>query len=185
MAPPATMALFDLDGTLVDSDAALLAPFEILGVHPDRIPPLGLPLGVACEHAGISVEDYVARYDEEAVQPFPGVDDMLAALPRWAVCSNKLRAAGRHELARLGWTPDLALFSDDFERRPKALGPVLDALDLDPASAVFVGDTEHDRACAAAVGVRFVLAGWNPRATAEPGDLVLDEPGDVLGLLEL
>lgn len=184
MAPPATMALFDLDGTLVDSDAALLAPFELLGVHPDRLPPLGLPLGVACAQAGILVEDYIARYDEGAVQPFPGVDEMLAALPRWAVCSNKTGSAGRKELARLGWGPEVALFSDDFGGRPKALAPVLDALTLDPAMAIFVGDTEHDRACAAAAGVRFALAGWNPRVVPAPGDLVLGEPGDLLDLLE-
>ena len=50
---------------------------------------------------------------------------------------------------------------------------------------MFVGDTRHDRACAAAVGARFALAGWNPRAraAAEPGDLVLDQPADVLDLL--
>ncbi len=183
MAPLASMALFDLDGTLVDSDAALLAPFTVLGVEPDRVPPLGLPLDVACEQAGILVEDYEATYDLAAAQPFPGVDEMLRALPRWAVCSNKTRRAGRHELERLGWAPELALFSDDFEGRPKVLAPVLEALALEPAAAIFVGDTEHDRTCAAGVGVRFALAGWNPRAVAEPGDLVLDEPGDVLDVL--
>ena len=35
------VAVFDFDGTLVDSDAALIAPFEALGVPS---PPLGLPL---------------------------------------------------------------------------------------------------------------------------------------------
>lgn len=185
MAPLASMALFDLDGTLVDSDAALLAPFSLLGVRPERVPPLGLPLVAACEQAGILVEDYEAAYDLDAVQPFPGVPELLAALPRWAVCSNKTRRAGQRELARLGWAPELALFSDDFEGRPKVLAPVLDALALDPAAAVFVGDTQHDRTCAAAAGVRFALAGWNPRAVAEPGDLVLDEPADVLDLLGL
>jgi HAD superfamily hydrolase (TIGR01549 family) len=183
MAPLARMALFDLDGTLVDSDAALLAPFALLGVHPDRVPPLGLPLVAACEQAGILVEDYEAAYDLDAVQPFPGVDELLAALHRWAVCSNKTRRAGHSELARLGWTPELALFSDDFDGRPKVLAPVLEALGLAPAAAVFVGDTDHDRTCAAAAGVRFALAGWNPRAVARPGDLVLDEPQDVLDLL--
>lgn len=183
MAPLATMALFDLDGTLVDSDAALLAPFERLGVDPDRLPPLGLPLGVACEQAGVRVEDYLDLYDGTAVRPFPGVEELLAALPCWAVCSNKRRSSGRSELERLGWTPDLALFSDDFGGRPKVLQPVLDALGRHPATVVFVGDTGHDRTCAAAAGVRFALAGWNPRVVAEPGDLVLDRPGDLLDLL--
>ena len=52
--PHRKTALFDLDGTLVDSDAALIAPFHALGIDPDRIPPLGLPAGEACTYAGIT-----------------------------------------------------------------------------------------------------------------------------------
>ena len=53
------IAVFDLDGTLVDSDVALLAPFTALGVDAAAIP-LGLPLRAACELAGVSVEAYMA-----------------------------------------------------------------------------------------------------------------------------
>ncbi|MGH9086341.1 MAG: HAD family hydrolase [Acidimicrobiales bacterium] len=176
-------ALFDLDGTLVDSDAALQAPWPALGVDPGRVPPLGLPLGEACELVGVAVADYLALYDDTSVVPFAGVEAMLARLSRWGVCSNKARTSGYRELARLGWAPDVAMFSDDFGGRPKALPPLLQALDLEPAAVVFVGDTAHDRACAAAAGVTFALAGWNPRATPEPGDLVLSEPAEVLDLL--
>jgi phosphoglycolate phosphatase-like HAD superfamily hydrolase len=175
--------LFDLDGTLVDSDAALQEPFTALGVPAARVPPLGLPLGEACEMAGVRVEDYLARYDSSAVQAFPGVEDLLLALTRWAVCSNKARTSGRRELELLGWTPELAMFSEDFGGRPKVLPPALDALGLTPDEAVFIGDTAHDRTCAAAAGVRFALAGWNKRVVAEPGDLVLHHPADVLDLL--
>lgn len=175
-------ALFDFDGTLVDSDAALAAPFLALGIDPARVP-LGLPLGEACHLAGITVADYVTHYDETAVEPFDGVVDMLGALGRWGLCSNKQRAAGLAELARLRWSPAVALFSDDFGGRPKELGPVLRALDLRAQDAIFVGDTEHDRASAAAAGVRFALAGWNARAKALPGDLVLTHPSEVLALL--
>jgi phosphoglycolate phosphatase-like HAD superfamily hydrolase len=178
-----TTALFDLDGTLVDSDVALLAPFTALGVPPERVPPLGLPLADACARAGVAVEDYLDLYDATVVEPFPGVEELVAGLDRWAVCSNKARASGRLELARLGWEPTLALFSEDFDGLPKTLTPALAALELTPDTVVFVGDTQHDRACAAAVGARFALAGWNPRATAAPGDLVLDHPTDVLALL--
>jgi HAD superfamily hydrolase (TIGR01549 family) len=175
-------AIFDLDGTLVDSDAALVAPFLALGV-PEHEITFGHVLEDECSRLGITVDDYVRNYDLEMAQPFPGVDEMLAALDRWAVCSNKLPVAGRHELNRLGWTPEVAFFTDAFGG-PKHLGPVLAALGLDAADVVFVGDTAHDRTIAHAVGATFGLAGWNPRADASPGDVVLKAPADVIDLLE-
>ncbi|MFL6203867.1 MAG: HAD family hydrolase [Acidimicrobiales bacterium] len=183
MRPP-LVPLFDFDGTLVDSDVALTAPWHALGVDP-AVVPLGLPLVEACARAGVTVEAYLAHYDPSAALPFPGVPDVLAALARWGLASNKERTSGRRELARLGWTPDAALFSDDFGGKEKELPPLLAAMHLAPDEALFVGDTRHDRECAAAAGLRFALAGWNPRARAgaEPDDLVLDRPADVLDLL--
>jgi phosphoglycolate phosphatase-like HAD superfamily hydrolase len=177
--------LFDFDGTLVDSDAALIAPFLALGLTHDELPPLGLPLADACASVGITVEAYVERYDHDAAQPFPGAAELLAGLPRWGLASNKQRAGGHRELARLGWTPAAALFSDDFGGAEKQLAPLLEILALAPSDAVYIGDTAHDRACAGVAGVPFALAGWNPRARAgaQPGDHVLDQPADVLDLL--
>lgn len=181
---PATLqlAVFDFDGTLVDSDAALRAPFEALGIDPEVVP-LGLPLVEACDLVGISTAEYLAHYDATAVEPFPGVNETLAALEAWALCSNKQRASGHAELRRLGWTPAAAMFSDDFGGAPKRLGPVLDQLGIAAAAVVFVGDTEHDRLAAADAGATFALAGWNPRAQAMPHDLVLRRPEDLLDLL--
>jgi phosphoglycolate phosphatase-like HAD superfamily hydrolase len=101
------------------------------------------------------------------------------------VCSNKDRRSADAELARLGWSPDVAYFAGDFDGRPKRLEPVLDALDVSPDDVVYVGDTEHDLDCADAVGAAFAWAGWNPRTAAtSPGGIVAHRPADVLGLLE-
>lgn len=177
------LPIFDLDGTLVDSDAALQAPFALLGVDPATIP-LGLPFGEACEMAGVTVADYLAAYDHTSVQPFPGVAEMLATLDVWAVCSNKAKDSGLRELDMLGWSPSVAMFSEDFGGRPKQLLPVLEVLSLRADEVLFVGDTSHDRVSAAAANVRFALAGWNPRVRPEPGDLVLDHPGDLTRFLD-
>lgn len=179
------MALFDFDGTLVDSDRALAHPFHALGIPEDAQPPLGLPLVEACRRVGITVEDYLAHYDPTAAEPFAGVPELLAGLDRWGVASNKQRASGLRELERLGWAPTAAFFSDDFGGEEKELGPLLTALRLEPADALYVGDTHHDRACAALVGIPFAVAGWNPRARAAAlaGDTVLEHPSEVLQLL--
>jgi phosphoglycolate phosphatase-like HAD superfamily hydrolase len=142
----------------------------------------GALLADECARLGVTVEDYLSHYDEAMALPFDGVEDLVADLDRWAVCSNKHMSSGRAELTRLGWKPDVALFADAFGG-PKRLEPVLESLGASAAEVVFVGDTDHDRRCAEAVGCRFALAMWNPRAHATDSDIVLRTPADVLGLL--
>jgi phosphoglycolate phosphatase-like HAD superfamily hydrolase len=176
--PIADLVVFDLDGTLLDSDQALAAAFVALGVAPEAIT-FGHVIADECERLGLELDDYLDAYDTSAAQPFPGVADMLSSIGRWAVCSNKHPRSGHAELARLGWQPEGRWFADAFDG-PKGLGPVLDGLGLDAATTLYVGDTDHDREAAAEVGCRFVLAGWNPRAVPRAGDEVATRPGDVL-----
>lgn len=170
--------VFDLDGTLLDSDDALRAAFVTLGVAPSDIT-YGHVIAEECARLGISLDAYLDAYDVTAVQPFPGVVDMLEQLGRWAVCSNKHPRSGRAELTRLGWTPEIARFADAFDG-PKRLDVMLEALELPAAAVLYVGDTDHDREAAAEVGCRFVLAGWNPRSRARPGDEVADHPAQIV-----
>jgi HAD superfamily hydrolase (TIGR01549 family) len=181
--------VFDLDGTLLDSDDALAAAYLALGVPASELT-YGHVVADECRRLGLALDDYVARYDTGAAQPFPGVEEMLASVARWSVCSNKVRASGEVELRRLGWRPEVALFAEDFGGGPKRVAPVLDRLGVPDAArrrVLFVGDTAHDRTCAADAGVDFALAAWNPRA-APLGDArwetVLRDPRDVLVLLE-
>ena len=175
------LAICDLDGTLIDSDQALVDAFVSLGIDRAEIT-FGHVLATECARFGLSVDDYIAAYDETAARPFAGVQELIDGLGEWAVCSNKHPVSGMAELGRLRWSPRIALFADAFDG-PKSPRPVLERLRVEPHRAVFLGDTAHDRACAQEAGVRFVLAGWNPRAVAEPGDIVLCEPTDLLDLL--
>jgi HAD superfamily hydrolase (TIGR01549 family) len=178
-----TVAVCDLDGTLIDSDAALVAPFLALGVRLEDIG-RGLPAAEECARHGISIEEFVDAYDTEVVQPYPGAAELVAGLDRWAVCSNKHQDSGRAELARLGWHPEVALFTDAFDG-PKALAPVLEAMGVAAADVVFLGDTAHDRACAKEAGAMFALASWNPKAEPATDDVVLERPEELLELLGL
>jgi phosphoglycolate phosphatase-like HAD superfamily hydrolase len=172
----ASIAVFDFDGTLVDSDAALIQPFLDLGIERSRIR-LGRLLADECADLGVSVEDYLARYDPTTSKPFPGIDDLVSGLGVWGVCSNKHPESGASELARLGWHPTAVSWA---LASGKSLAPLLPQLDVEGPDLLFVGDTEHDRRAAQEVGARFALAGWNRRAEPGPGDLVLSEPAEVL-----
>jgi HAD superfamily hydrolase (TIGR01549 family) len=176
--------VFDLDGTLLDSDPAIVAAFAAIGVgaHEIRFGPL---LEVECARLGVRPEDYLAAYDGSLAVPYPGADAVVAALAdrTWAVCSNKEGIGGRAALERAGWTPTVAAFADRFDGRGKTLRPVLDELGVGADAIVYVGDTVHDAACAAEVGCPFVVAGWNPRAAALRGDAVAHDLLDLLALV--
>lgn len=174
----AAAVIFDLDGTLVDSDAALDAAWVACGIAPEDITH-GHVLAEECARLGVALEDYMAAYDPAAVVAFPGVSEMLEQVGRWAVCSNKRAEVGPLELAALGWQPEVALFADAFPGS-KELGPVLTAMRLAADDVIFVGDTLHDRRAAQAVGCRFLWAGWNPRIAPVGGDEVAPEPAAVL-----
>ncbi len=176
-------AICDLDGTLLDSDTALVDAFLALGVARSEIS-YGHVIADECLRLGISLDDYVGVYDTEAAQPFSGVREVVDLLEEWAICSNKHALSGRAELARLDWQPLSAMFADAFNG-PKRLAPLLVDLDLDPSRVVFVGDTDHDRRCAQHAGVAFAIAAWNPRAVVTSGDIVLEHPSDLIEVLGL
>ena len=177
-----TALIFDFDGTLVDSDEALVAPFVLLGVPRDQIG-FGHAIGEECDRLGLSLDAYVRAYDEHAVAPFPGVDEVVGRLGRWAICSNKHPVSASAELARLGWRPELAVYSDHFDWQHKRLGPVLDAMGLQASEVAMIGDSGGDLQCAQEIGCQMIWAGWNPRvALADPDGIVLQRPEQLLGL---
>jgi phosphoglycolate phosphatase-like HAD superfamily hydrolase len=175
--------IFDLDGTLIDSDDALIDPFVRLGMARDEIT-FGHPIEEACAEWGIDIDRYIELYDTAVAQPFEGADEVVRQLGRWAICSNKHTISGREELARLGWAPEQAWFSSDFGGAAKRLAPVIEAMGLGATDVAYVGDTEHDQACAEAVGCEFYwsrLEPAHPRTRHRPR--VLDTPERLLALV--
>ena len=182
---PPEIAIFDFDGTLVDSDEALLEPFDMLGVERSEVV-MGSAVAEECSRLGISMDAYVTAYDTEVVQPYPGVEAMLAGIPRWAVLSNKHPDSAVAEIARLGWQPELLMCADAFGWAHKSLRPMLDVLGLTPADIVMVGDSDGDARCAREVDSRFVWAGWNERVRRqEPAGEVVGSPTELLSALGL
>lgn len=104
----------------------------------------------------------------DSLQPLPGAEAMLRALPDdmfVAIVSNKRGPTLRKELAHMGWSDlfDAAIGSDDAARDKPHPDPVHMALetlgDTLGDHVWFVGDTVVDLECAAATGTTPILFG--------------------------
>ena len=185
MAQTSHVVVFDFDGTLVDSDEALLVPFDLLGIAREDIV-MGSAVAEECERLGVDMQAYVDAYDTEVVEPYVGVEGMLATLPRWAMLSNKHPRPALAELERFGWQPEVVMCADAFDWAHKTLVPLLGALGLTAADVTMVGDSGGDLQCAQEVGCRFIWAGWNSRVQAtSPSGEVAATPAQLLELLGL
>jgi phosphoglycolate phosphatase len=184
--------IFDLDGTLLDSDGDIAAAANVARAVLD-LPPMpvaevaravGWGLGHLLEQllpgatsAQMSAarEAFVAHYAAHPLvhsQPLPGAEDLLAAVPPGhplALVTNKPMVFVRPILAGLGWDTRFAVVvgGDTLSQRKPDPAPLLHALaglGMDAADALYVGDSEVDAATAVAAGVDYVNVGWGRNA---------------------
>lgn len=206
-------AVFDLDGTLLDSapdiHAALNRVLSARGLAPYDLPAVKAMIGdgvrVLVERAlagrGLPFDEAVlaAFVSDDAISqaqltaPFPGIAAALDALQavgwRLAVCTNKPEAAARALLGSLGLAGRFAAIGggDSFPVRkpdPGHLRATLEAAGGAPAQAVMIGDHRNDVMAAAGAGLPCVFAGWGYGPVAmADGAPVAASPGELPGLL--
>jgi HAD superfamily hydrolase (TIGR01509 family) len=188
---PVAAVLFDLDGTLVDSEkattAAIIETLARFGCHvtADQIAAnaggpllawfantLGLNADVAHTAYWQYVETIKARAD--LVIPAPGASQLLERLQRqripMAVVTNRLTQIAFPIIEAACWT-DLfqVVVGQETAAKPKpAPDPALFALStlsVRPEHAAYVGDTAADMLCAVAAGLTTII-GVHPSASA-------------------
>lgn len=179
--------IFDLDGTLVDSQ------LDVLGAFASAFAALGLPKppDEDLRHViGMRLEDCFAHFvgDDEALykegarlfrewyqdhyldntRPYPGADAALRALaPRvpLALCTMKKWQFARKILDGFGWA---ALFSEVLgseegfaaKPHPAMLLELCRRLDAAPAEVLYVGDTAMDAEMAQRAEAPFAFAAY-------------------------
>lgn len=190
--------LFDLDGTLLDSIALILASYHHTyaahGLPPVEDAVILAGLGTRLEDAfGGYVDDpveiarMVETYREHnfalhdaMVRSYPGVTEVVKGLRErgvpLAVVTSKRREGTLRGLAALGLSEcfDELVCADDVEKAKPHPEPVHRALErlggVDPKRAVFVGDSTHDMEAGRAAGVHTAAVLWGPftREALEP-----------------
>lgn len=212
---PIDAVLFDLDGTLLDSVPLILDSFRhAFAVCGHVLPPpaelsraIGIPLRSFFASLGkteAELNSLVAVYrafnlahHDERVRAFPGAVEMVNDVRRrgfrTALVTSKSRstAARGLEVMGLAGAMDAIVSCDDVTRPKPDPEPVARAstlLGVEPARAVFVGDSLHDLHSGRLAGVYTAAALWGPfgRADLEPGapDYWLETPADLQALLE-
>jgi pyrophosphatase PpaX len=202
------VVLFDLDGTLVDSTAIILASFHhttesVLGRRfPDE--------AILAQVGGSSLEAQMALLDPDRVDElvpvyrahnnelcrglscFDGIVDVLAQLKdegrRLGVVSAKRRPTVEIAFAAAGIADffDVVVGSDATERHKPDPDPILHALGLlgaEPRDAAYVGDSPFDAAAAKAAGVFAVAVAWGGIHRVEDADVLVESPEELLGIV--
>jgi phosphoglycolate phosphatase len=189
------LVVFDVDGTLVDSQALIIAAqratFAAHGLAaPSRETSLSVvglslieaftalvgPDGPAASMADTYREVFhQLRADEAAPEPlFPGADKILRSLAEegvlLAVATGKSRRGVAHLVEKHGWTSFFASIqtADDAPSKPHPamLLQAMAEAGAEPGETVMIGDTAFDMAMARAAGATAVGATWGYHPSA-------------------
>jgi pyrophosphatase PpaX len=207
------VVLFDLDGTVIDSGAIILASMrhaakEVLGAEPPDdllMAAVGGPGLEAQMHALAPdrVEELVTVYRahneplHEELVCCAGIDDLLIRLRdegrRLGIVTAKRRATV--ELA-FNVLPLRELFEtvvggDETMRHKPEPEPLLlaaERMNVDPAMCAYVGDSPFDIRAAKAAGMYAIAVSWGgihdrDKLEAEEPDAIVDNAKDLYGVL--
>jgi len=207
------VVLFDLDGTVIDSGAIILASMrhaakEVLGAEvPDEelMAAVGGPGLEAQMHALAPdrVEELVTVYRahneplHDELVCCPGIDDVLVQLRdegrRLGIVTAKRRTTVELAFAKvpLGHLFETVVGGDETERHkpdPAPLRLALERLGAGPNEAAYVGDAPFDIQAAKAAGLFSVAVAWGgiharERLEAEEPDAVVDTAEELLAVL--
>jgi pyrophosphatase PpaX len=203
--PELQTALFDLDGTLIDSIRLILDSYHHTLTHhnlPARtdeewLRGVGTPLHIQFSQWRDSPEvleamiatyrEYNLKHHDRMVTIYPGVLDAIREIKAAGI----LRQGALRGLKLVGLEAlmDVMVCADEVTNpkpHPEPVETALALLGADPGSTVYVGDSIHDMHAGRAAGVRTAAALWGPFGrshleSAQP-DYWLESPADLVGL---
>lgn len=176
--------VFDVDGTLLDTEYAVLHSLQdtiesITGEKPE-LERLAFVLGITGESAlkqlGLtSIPAVLSQWEHnmeryfDSIQVFDHIKDLLEALTahgyELGIVTSKTRDEFVHDFCVFGIEHlfRTVVCSDDTSEHKPNPAPILKYIELTqcgPEDVLYIGDSVYDMECAAGAGVDFALAGW-------------------------
>ncbi len=197
--------IFDLDGTLIDSDyynmnslKNAINRVEGRNLSLEDVKKVsGAPAKATLEILGVTKrEEVLEAWDNEFFRSkgradyFPGLEAVLDALKNAGVYIGIVTSRERHEydefFAHLGLYERFmtVVFASDTDNHKPHPEPILKFLSLsgrNKEGAIYIGDTKFDRDAAANAGIDFALAGWSLHDV--PCGRVLENPEALLEII--
>ncbi|MBV2155802.1 HAD-IA family hydrolase [Kitasatospora sp. SUK 42] len=179
--------LFDMDGTLIDSTAAIERVWTDLAVRralpvPDVLAALpgrtahDILAGFLADPAEVEAEAARLRSVQlsavDGIEPLPGARELTASLPpeRWAVVTAAPEGVARARLAAAGLPVPVVLIGEESVTRgkpdPEGYARAARALGAEPSECVVFEDAEVGLRAGRAAGARCV--GLGPAVAASP-----------------
>ena len=207
------VVIFDLDGTLIDTNDLIIDAFyhvinELLGRSPTEEElnyVYGKTLDEQMEFFSVEeshklVEAYKSFYRahmDERTHLFEGIKDLLDELAKidikMATVTNKGSRGVRHAFDKFGIGKyfDATISADDVSNGkpdPEGIFAVLAKLGVEAGEALFVGDSLNDISAAKKAGVLSVLVSWTlfheDHYSEFGADFIINKPVDLLKLLK-
>lgn len=185
---PIKYALFDFDGTLVDSNEAVISTLNATAVKHRGTPftkeelnaILGKPIEdqvrlLSEDHVDLLSEYYKTEYRkvrDHLTKAYEGIEAMLVKLNadgiRIGIVSNKGRSGIDHgiDMFKLNDLIHFSVSKNDVtvpKPDPEGIYKALKGLggsEEDLVSTVFIGDSGHDIECGKRAGCKTILVGW-------------------------
>ncbi len=206
-APMFTYFIFDVDGTIVDTEDAILEALHTAlcdeGITQYEKSDLGFALGIpsttTVEKFNVkSKREFIERwenYEKKFLQDsplFPGMKEVLETLKKQncklgVVTSRKRQGYEKDFIERfhLQHLINAAVCCDDVKNpkpSPESMHLCMEKLGASPAETIYTGDSIYDMQCAKGVPIKFALALWGAK-TADAfsdADYIVEKPEDIL-----
>ena len=202
--------IFDVDGTILDTEKAILASLQKVLKEEGKdyeLEDLRFALGIPgietlkklnvteLERVHPKWSETVLEFSHE-VSVFQDLENVIKTLTvrpvRTGIVTSKTKQELIDEFEPFGLSSffEFTICASDTEKHkphPEPLLACLDGLNANQDETIYIGDSIYDMQCAKSAGVKFALALWGSKTTEgfESADFILKEPKKILDLIKM